>query len=94
MSCRKGTRGGNALLCFVLGFVVSCVCGGRIACFFGGIQSESDDVASEKSGPAEGVGSCCVLGRQPSSILIFTSILIANLESEIRIDPGLSNEQS
>ena len=36
MPCRKGNRGGNALLCFVLGFVASCVCGGRIACFFWG----------------------------------------------------------
>ena len=91
MPCRKGTAGGNASLCFWVGFA-------RLACpwrlrytFFGGFFS-GDDVAYEKSGPAEGVGSCCVLGRRPSSILICMLISIVDLESEINPDLGFSNQ--
>jgi hypothetical protein len=83
MPCRKGTAGGNALLCFWVGFVASRALGGRIASFFGGIQSEDDDVASEKSGPAEGVG---VWGRSPHVEPMLTTVFNIDMHVDIHIN--------
>ena len=60
--------------------------GGHIASFFGGIQSENDDVASEKSGPAEGVG----LGAKPRGEPVSRIIFNIDMHVDIHVDIHLN----
>jgi len=57
--------------------------GGRIASFLGGFQSENDDVASEKSGPAEGVG---VWGRSPHVEPMSTTFFNIDMHVDIHLN--------